>query len=277
MEADMALYFQNTYPDTIWIAFLYYDPGCSPTPFHKLGWWQVNSGQSFNAWNTDLRNVGQYAAFYAEEYRDAGGATWSGSGNNWYLISDVGFDQCYDDNTNCNQQPDFVPLDFNGFADMTVTLGPAAGQLNIQGSTPLPPQLDFDWNPIVFGGGVPVGGWSHLTLRQDGTYTFSGHFHDSGALEYNMALVWGVQAGQNGNLYTFEHRGHVSGTFESGSRDDDWTVDGQNDIIRDNWAAIVAVDNAPASANASGDLTGLINEIIGAVGTVLGIVAIVAA
>ena len=138
---------------------------------------------------------------------------WSGSGNNWYLISDVAFDQCYDDNTNCNQQPDFVPLDFNGFADVTVTLGPEAGQLNIQGSTPLPPQLDFDWNPIVFGGGVPVGGWSHLTLRQDGTYTFSGHFHDLGALEYNMALVWGVQAGQNGNLYTFEHRGHVSGTF----------------------------------------------------------------
>ena len=54
-------------------------------------------------------------------------------------------------------------------------------------------------------------------------------------------------------------------------------MDGQNDIIRDNWAAIVAVDNAPASANASGDLTGLINEIIGAVGTVLGIVAIVVA
>jgi hypothetical protein len=108
-------------------------------------------------------------------------------------------------------------------------------------------------------------------LRQDGTYTFSGHFHDSGAIDYNMALMWGVQNGQNSNLYTFQHRGHVSGTLGSGSRDDDWTVDGQNDVIRDNWAGIVAANNAPASANASGDLTSLINEIVGAVGTVLGI------
>jgi hypothetical protein len=34
--------------------------------------WQVNSGETFNAWNTDLRNVNRYAAFYAEEYRDEG-------------------------------------------------------------------------------------------------------------------------------------------------------------------------------------------------------------
>jgi hypothetical protein len=142
----------------------------------------------------------------------------------------VAFDQCYDDNINCNQQPDFVQLDFNGYADLTVTLGPDAGQLNVQGSAPLPFQLDFDWNPIVFGGGVPVGGYSHLTIRQDGTYSFSGHFHDSGATEYNMALVWAVKDSQN-NVYTFEHKGHVSGTFESGSRDDDWQTDRQNDAI----------------------------------------------
>jgi hypothetical protein len=86
-----------------------------------------------------------------------------------------------------------VPLDFNGFADLNVVLGPAAGQLTIQGSVPLPDQLDFDWNPIVFGGGVPVGGYSHVTVRKDGTYTFSGHFHDSGGLEYNMALVWAIR------------------------------------------------------------------------------------
>jgi hypothetical protein len=273
----MALFFQNLYSDKVYIAFLYYDPGCSPTPFHKTGWWQVNSGETLNAWNTDLRNVGRNAAFYAEEFRDAGGATWNGSGNNWYLISDGAFDQCYDDNTNCSQQPDFVPLDFNGFADMTVILGPGAGQLNIQGSTPLPPQLDFDWNPIVFGGGVAVGGWAHLTLRQDGSYTFSGHFHDSGGVEYNMALVWGVKDGGANNVYTFEHQGHVSGTFEPGSRDDDWTVDGQNDVIKDNWASIVATNDAPAVANATGDLTNLINEISGIVGTTLGIVAIVIA
>src|SRR5258708_16270013 len=86
---------------------------------------------------------------------------------------------------------------------------------------PLPPQLtnqlDFDWNPIVFDGGVPVGGHAHVTIRSDGTYSFSGHFHDSGATEYDMQLVWAVKDHTN-KVYTFEHQGHVSGTFESGSR-----------------------------------------------------------
>jgi hypothetical protein len=273
----MALYFRNLYSDTVWVAFLYNDAGCGNVPFRKLGWWQVNSGETFNAWNTDLRNVGRYAAFYAEEYRDAGGATWNGSGNNWYLISDIAFDQCYSDNSNCDQQPDFVPLDFNGFSDVYVVLGPKAGELNIQGSMPpLPPQLDFDWNPIVFGGGVPVGGWSHLTIREDGTYSFTGHFHDSGGTEYNMSLVWAIKDSNN-QVYTFEHSGHVSGTFESGSRDDTWDVDGQNAAIARNWASIVAADNGSAEASASGDLTSLVNSLIGTLGTVLGIVAIVVA
>jgi len=142
------------------------------------------------------------------------------------------------------------------------------------GTTTLPPQLDFNWTPIVFGGGVPVGGWSHLTLRQDGTYTFSGHFHDSGATEYNMGLVWAVKDSQN-KVYTFGHKGHVSGTFESGSRDDDWSVDGQNDTLAHNWTNIAAANFAPASANASGDLTNLVNEILGAIGVVLGVISIV--
>jgi uncharacterized membrane protein len=272
----MALFFQNQYSDTVWIAFLYEDTGCGATPWHKMGWWQVDSGTTFNAWNTDLRGVNRYAAFYAEEYRDSGGATWSGNGNNWYLISDTRFDQCYDNNSNCNQQPDFIPLDFNGYADLTVTLGPNPGQLATQGSVPLPDHLDFDWNPIVFGGGVPVGGYSHLTIRKDGSYSFTGHFHDSGGTEYNMALAWVVADSENRG-YSFEHQGHVAGTFESGSRDDNWQVDGQNDAIAENWASIVARDQASGEANANGDLTALINSLIGTLGTVLGIIAIVAA
>ena len=140
----MPLYFTNQYVNTIWIAFLYFDGGCGGTPFRKQGWWQVDPGATFNAWNTDLRTVNRHAAFYAEEYKDAGGSTWSGTGNNWYLISDVAFNQCYDDNTNCNQQPDFVQLDFMTadygvarFIDLTVTLGPGPGQLSILGAVPI--------------------------------------------------------------------------------------------------------------------------------------------
>jgi hypothetical protein len=241
-----------------------------------MGWWAVNSGQIFNAWDVDLRRVNRYAAFSAEEFKDSGGATWSGTGNNWYLIPDVGFSQCYDDNTNCNQQPDFISLDFAGNADVTVVLGPRAGDVQINESTPLPTQLDFDFNPIVFGNGVPVGGWSHLTIHSDGTYKFSGHFHDSGGTEYNVALAWAVKDSNN-MAYTFQHSGHVSGTFESGSRDDDWNADGQNDALRDNWPAIVAASTASAQAGANIDLTNLVNSLIGTIGTVLGIVAIIIA
>jgi Protein of unknown function (DUF1036) len=140
----MSLVFTSQYPAPIWIAFLYSDAGCGGTPFRKLGWWQVNPGENFVAWNTDLRTVNRYAAFYAEEFKDSGGATWSGTGNSWYRISDVGFNQCYDDNTNCNQQPDFIQLDFkkadNGnadFIDLSITLGPGQGQLSIIGSVPI--------------------------------------------------------------------------------------------------------------------------------------------
>jgi hypothetical protein len=34
------------------------------------------------------------------------------------------------------------------------------------------------------------------------------------------------------------HQGHVSGTFGSGSRDDDWVIKGSNPAIRDRWYAI---------------------------------------
>lgn len=129
----MALNFQNLYSKTVWIAFLYGDRNCRGTPFSKVGWWGVNSGQIFNGWNVDLRRVNRYAAFYADDFT---GATWSGSGNNWYLIPTEGFRQCYDDNTNCNMQPNFVPLDFNGFIDVNVVLGPGSGKLKIKGIAP---------------------------------------------------------------------------------------------------------------------------------------------
>jgi cytochrome c5 len=140
----------------------------------------------------------------------------------------------------------------------------------------LPASLDFDFNPIVFGGGVPVGGNSHLTIRQDGSFTFSGHFHDSGATEYNVALVWAVKDSQN-MVYTFQHSGHVSGTFESGSRNDDWAVDSRNDNIASRWANIAAGSIGEARADANIDLINLTNSLIGTLGTVLGVVAIVIA
>jgi uncharacterized membrane protein len=137
----MGLEFQNVYQNKIWIALVYGDSGCGATRFRKQGWWAVDPGQTRSIWGVNLATVNRYASFYAEEFKGGGGATWNGTGNGWYKIRDVAFNQCYDDNTGCNQQPNFVPLDFrhadNGnyaFYGLTVTLGPAPGQIKMIGS-----------------------------------------------------------------------------------------------------------------------------------------------
>ena len=144
------------------------------------------------------------------------------------------------------------------------------------GPFPLPTELHFDVDSIVFDDGVSVGGFAHLTLRKDGTFSFTGHFHDSGAVEFNVGLVWGVKDSAN-RLYTFQHSGHVAGTFEPGSRDDDWNVDGRNDAIAQHWTALAAGSGSTLKASASLDMVNLTNAVIGAAGMVLGVVAIVVA
>jgi hypothetical protein len=40
----------------------------------------------------------------------------------------------------------------------------------------------------------------------------------------------------SGVLYMFKHTGHMAGTVEPGSRDDDWSESGNNPLIAANWA-----------------------------------------
>jgi hypothetical protein len=140
----------------------------------------------------------------------------------------------------------------------------------------IPMVLDFNFAPIVFGAGIAAGGNAHLTLRSDGSYTFSGHFHDSGAAEYSTALAWAVKDSQN-RVYTFQHAGHIAGTFESGSREDNWTVDSRNDQIAANWANLGAGATETARADVNTDLVNLTNGLIGVVGLVVGVIGIVVA
>jgi hypothetical protein len=125
----------------------------------------------------------------------------------------------------------------------------------------------------VFDSGVPVGGWAHLTLSADGSYVFSGHFHDYGATEYDMTAVVAVKDSA-GMAYTIEHQGHVSGTFESGSRDDDWSDSGTNPQIAAHWADIALGSRAVLKSDANSDLVNLTNLALGLLGTVLGVIGI---
>lgn len=135
-----------------------------------------------------------------------------------------------------------------------------------------PAQLDYDFPSIVFGGGVPVGGFAHLTLYPDGTVKFTGHFHDSGATEYNVAAAAAVKD-DAGYAYTVQHTGHVSGTFEPGSRDDDWTAEARNGDVARHWPVLaMGYSTARLEASASLDVAGLMKTLISDIGTVVAVI-----
>jgi hypothetical protein len=133
-------------------------------------------------------------------------------------------------------------------------------------------QLDWDWPSITFPDLFPVGGSMHLTLYPNGTYVFSGHFHDSGFPSYNTALAYVIKDSQ-GRAYTFTHQGHTGGTF-GGDRNDDWSESNQNADIAANWDSIVnGLGYGTAQVNL--DLGDLINAIKGAVGVVQQVITVV--
>jgi hypothetical protein len=146
---------------------------------------------------------------------------------------------------------------------------------------PLPTQLGpFNSGTITFDNGVPVGGWMTLALFEDGTYSFSGHFHDSGAPNYDVDAVW-VIVSSSGKAFTFEVKGHMNGTFESGSRDYDFAQNGQNDQLKDAWADLCAGYTWRWSAYVNWDVQAAVDDVVNALkvaGTIIAaVVAVVAA
>jgi hypothetical protein len=261
----MALYFGNLYPNTVWISFVYPDATCTPTPFRKMGWWQVDSLQLFNAWNIDLKTInptGNFilnAAFFAEEFRDEEGATWSGTGNNWYQISDVQFNQCYDVNTNCTRQPDFVPLNLAG-EDFVIWLGPAAGQLFMDG---YPPSTGISIGCIYQPQDVPLVGEPTLEINIFGNYSFHGSIHNSKNVVslFKMVSVFAF-ADADKTVYTFQHVGVVTET-----QDDVWSVSGHHLAISENWYHLYNPFTTVACGTAhDGNLAALTNSLVAALG-----------
>lgn len=120
-------------------------------------------------------------------------------------------------------------------------------------------KLEFDAGPIVFRNGVPVGGRSHLTLYPDGHYHFTGHFHVSGAPSYNVGLAWMVRT-STGQAFLFAKKGHLHGTFESGSRDCNWDTSGANDDVRRSWAELSAGSRAECRSNVNIDIGSIITQ-----------------
>lgn len=145
---------------------------------------------------------------------------------------------------------------------------------------PLPTQLGpFNSGTITFDNGVPVGGWMTLALFEDGTYSFSGHFHDSGFPTYDVDAVW-VIVSSSGKAFTFEVKGTMYGTTESGSRDYDFAQNGQNDQLKEAWADLCAGYTYRWSAYVNWDVQAAVNDVVNALkvaGTVIGVVVAVVA
>jgi hypothetical protein len=146
---------------------------------------------------------------------------------------------------------------------------------------PLPTQLGpFNSGTITFDNGVPVGGWMTLALFEDGTYSFSGHFHDSGFPSYDVDAVW-VIVSSSGKAFTFEVKGEMYGTVDSGSRDYDFAQNGQNDQLKEAWADLCAGYTWRWSAYVNWDVQAAVNDVVNALkvaGTVIAaVVAVVAA
>ncbi|MCX4996754.1 hypothetical protein OG739_29065 [Streptomyces longwoodensis] len=128
---------------------------------------------------------------------------------------------------------------------------------------------------VTFGGGVPVGGWYSLSVFPSGTYSYSGHMHVSGAPSYTFAGVCVVRF-TNGTAFVFQTSGRLHGTFESGSRDHNWSTSGSRQSIRDAWKNSGGGWNARCSNRVDIDLGALVNSTVQAVGYAARVIAIVA-
>jgi hypothetical protein len=84
--------------------------------------------------------------------------------------------------------------------------------------------------PIVTGGAAALGGSVNVTINPDGSVTWQGHAHNSGADGYDFAIS-AVVRGPSGRAVALTHSGHVGGTLTSGSREDDWNVAQQPNAV----------------------------------------------
>ncbi|MFI6597569.1 hypothetical protein ACIBHX_15040 [Nonomuraea sp. NPDC050536] len=128
---------------------------------------------------------------------------------------------------------------------------------------------------IVFGGGVPVGGWTSIALFPNGAYNMSGHMHVSGAPSYNVAVTWIVTTCDGNPSFSLTAQGRVHGTFESGSRDFNWNTSGTNPALAAAWPELSGCYRWQWKAGANIDIGAMINSAAQAIGTAGAIIALI--
>jgi hypothetical protein len=135
-------------------------------------------------------------------------------------------------------------------------------------------KLELDTGYITFSGGVPVGGSSHLSLFPNGAFSFSGHFHVSGAPSYDVSLVWLLKS-STGTVFRLARGGRLHGFFEAGSRDFDWGDTGTNPALAGAWSDISAGYSWRWDSAVNIDLGALADEAIKRIGQVATVIALI--
>jgi uncharacterized membrane protein len=84
------IYFRNNYPQTLWVAIMYYSPArCSEYGrWGTKGWWEIDYGMSKLVWVGNTLN--RYYAYYAKA---SNGVEWTGQAGPVWVYHQA-FDSC---------------------------------------------------------------------------------------------------------------------------------------------------------------------------------------
>jgi hypothetical protein len=132
-----------------------------------------------------------------------------------------------------------------------------------------------EWPPVTFHqdivtpSGTALGGWVEMTLRSDGSYTFSGHMHDSGWDPYDFRVRAVVSTADL--AVAAQHTGHTDGTgsspFGSPNRDNDWSESNTEPRIQMYWSelrqATMTVSKSYEDTGVLHALEDLFNDFVG--------------
>lgn len=119
-DASAWFRFKNKTNRTIWVAFMWYKPGCDTgSDWATAGWWKLSPGQTKTVYGGDLQDNNTYFYYYAH---DSDGREWKGPYT--VCVPQPAFSWC--DNI-CNTAPSthyrgFREKYINGYNNYTINL-----------------------------------------------------------------------------------------------------------------------------------------------------------
>src|SRR5262249_34515121 len=116
--------------------------------------------------------------------------------------------------------------------------GTHSGALNLPLTINLNPEERVFRQSITTPAGTALGGFAEVVVRNDGTYTFRGHMHGSGLDPYAFRVSVTVRGSDGLVSIGAVKSGRVAGSVGGGSRNFDWSDDGNNVLVRTSWPQI---------------------------------------